>query len=245
MDVTITTIAERPELTDALWTMNHSWPEFMNHDPIGWSHFGRLPTTFADFTLIATDERGEVAARAHSIPFRMAERGELPATGWDQVLMWGFSDRRHGREPDTVSALEIAIRPDLQGHGLSGVLLKALRDNAAKHGFRELVAPVRPNAKHREPSTSMAEYAYRTRDDGLPVDPWMRTHARAGATVDSIAPASMVIAGSLKQWRTWTGMPFDTDGWVEVPGALVPVRCATSHDYAVYVEPNIWMRHTL
>ena len=245
MDVTISTIAERPELIDGLWAMSDSWPEFMLHDPIGWSHFGRLPRTFADFTLIATDERGEVAARAHSIPFRRADNGTLPPNGWDQVLMQGFSDHLHGREPDTVSALDITIRSDLQGHGLSGILLGGLRNNAAERGFRELVAPVRPSAKHREPSTAMAEYAYRTREDGLPVDPWMRTHARAGAVVDSVAPTSMVITGSLEQWRAWTGLPFDTDGWVEVPGALVPVRCAARHDYAVYVEPNVWMRHKL
>jgi hypothetical protein len=29
-----------------------------------------------------------------------------------------------------------------------------------------------------------------------------------------------MIAGSLAQWRAWTGLPFDTDGEVEVPGAL-------------------------
>lgn len=32
---------------------------------------------------------------------------------------------------------------------------------------------------------------------------------------------------------------------VEVPGALVPVTCVPEHDYAVYVELNVWMRHRL
>jgi hypothetical protein len=26
-------------------------------------------------------------------------------------------------------------------------------------------------------------------------------------------------------------------------GALVPVRCVPEHGYAVYVEPNVWVRH--
>jgi hypothetical protein len=63
--------------------------------------------------------------------------------------------------------------------------------------------------------------------------------------IDSVAPASMVIPGSLAEWRKWTGLPFEDAGWVEVPRALVPVRCVPEHDYAVYVEPNIWVRHPL
>lgn len=58
-----------------------------------------------------------------------------------------------------------------------------------------------------------------------------------------VAPASMTVSGTLAQWRRWTGLPFDRDGAVEVPGALVPVHCDTAHDHAVYVEPNVWVRH--
>jgi hypothetical protein len=55
----------------------------------------------------------------------------------------------------------------------------------------------------------------------------------------------MTVAGSLAEWRQWTGLPFDTPGDVEVPGALLPVRCEPDHDFAVYVEPNVWMHHRL
>lgn len=30
-----------------------------------------------------------------------------------------------------------------------------------------------------------------------------------------------------------------------MPEALVPVRCEVEHDYAVYVEPNVWVHHDL
>jgi hypothetical protein len=55
----------------------------------------------------------------------------------------------------------------------------------------------------------------------------------------------MVMAGSLAQWREWTGLPFDRTGDVIVPEALVPVHCDAEHDHAVYVEPNVWVEHTL
>ncbi len=91
----------------------------------------------------------------------------------------------------------------------------------------------------------MTQYIKLTRPDGLPQDAWLRVHVRAGAVIEKVAPASMVMAGSLAQWRAWTGLPFDTGGDVIVPGALVPIKCSATHDYAVYVEPNVWVRHHL
>ncbi|TDD73661.1 N-acetyltransferase [Actinomadura rubrisoli] len=240
----ITTLAERPELAGAVWSMPDAWPEFVTRDLVAQAYFGALARTFPAFTLVATNEADEVVARAHSVPFALdvPGRGALPGTGWDQALVWAFADHREHTAPDTVSAIEIAVRPDCQGQGLSGTMLQAMRENAARVGG--LVAPIRPTRKHLEPRTPMDEYARRVREDGLPADPWLRVHVRAGGTVDTIAPASMTVTGSLAQWRAWTGLPFDAPGQVDVPGALVPVRCVPEHDHAVYVEPNVWVRHS-
>ncbi|MGW5428206.1 N-acetyltransferase [Streptomyces sp. NPDC004059] len=247
MDVKVSSVAERPERVPALFEMADTWPEFVTNDPVGNAHYGRIPTELPQYALFAEDEHGEIVAHAFSVPFALDIDGRrtLPARGWDQILLWAFADLRRGTRPDTVSAISVTIAPHAQGHGLSAVMLSAMRDNARALGFREVVAPVRPSAKHREPHTPITEYAHRTRPDGLPEDPWLRVHARAGATIDSIAPASMTVGASLEEWRRWTGLPFDTAADVEVPGALVPVRCEPERGYAVYVEPNVWMRHPL
>jgi len=91
----------------------------------------------------------------------------------------------------------------------------------------------------------MAEYAFLARDDGLPVDPWLRVHVRAGGEIVAVAPCSMTITGTLDQWRAWTGLPFDETGPVVVPYALTPVLCDVAHDHAAYIEPNVWVRHRL
>ena len=90
----------------------------------------------------------------------------------------------------------------------------------------------------------MAEYAFRTQD-GLPHDPWLRTHVGGGGVMAKMAPASMVIGSSLAKWRERTGLPFDTEGPVDVPHALMPVHCVPSQGYAVHVEPKVWVRHRL
>ncbi|MFJ8924459.1 N-acetyltransferase [Streptomyces sp. NPDC102415] len=246
MDLKITTLAERPELAGALGEMPDTWPAFVLEDLVGWANFPRMATEFPEFVLVATDPGGAVVARGYSVPFALGApgRGRLPEGGWDQVLLWAFSDLRHGRTPDTVSAIEITVTTGRLGQGISGRMVAAMRDNARRLGFRELVAPVRPSAKHAEPGVPMEEYARRVRDeDGLPYDPWLRVHVRAGGVIEGVAPVSMTVSGPLDRWREWTGLPFDTEGPVEVAGALVPVHCAPAHGYAVYVEPNVWVRH--
>ncbi|MFF3674117.1 N-acetyltransferase [Streptomyces sp. NPDC002120] len=245
--IRITTLAERPELADRLWDMKDPWPSFAAHDALAWLLYPRMTTELADYVLVATDGDA-VVARGFSVPFALhagGRDGVLPAQGWDRVLMWAFSDLRRGVRPDTVSAIEITVATDRQGEGISGLMLAAMRDNARARGFAEVVAPVRPSGKPAEPDSSMQEYAYRTRADGLPYDPWLRVHVRAGGVVHAVAPLSMTITGSLAQWREWTGLPFDAAGPVRVPGALAPVHCEPERGYAVYVEPNVWVRHRL
>ncbi|NBE56919.1 N-acetyltransferase [Streptomyces boluensis] len=246
-DVTVTTLAERPELTDRIWALGDAWPVFVTEDPVGWILWGRIIAELPDHVLVATDSQGEVVARAIGVPFALDTegRGTLPEGGWDRVLMWAFSDLRRGAAADTVSAIEITVDPRVQGTGLSYRMLGAMRENVRAHGIHRLVAPVRPSAKHLEPHTPIEEYARRVRPDGLPHDPWLRVHARVGGVIDSVAPASMTVSGSLEQWRTWTGLPFDRPGDVAVPKALVPVHCVPDQGYAVYVEPNVWVRHSV
>ncbi|MGW8995540.1 N-acetyltransferase [Streptomyces zhihengii] len=247
-DLTITTLAERPGLKDALWRMLDTWDEFVTQDPVGWANIGRIVAELPEYVLVATDPEGEVVARAFSVPLALDADGrrELPDRGWDRMMLWAFSDLRHGRTPDTVSAVEITVAAGRQGQGISALMLAAMRDNAARLGFREVIAPVRPSAKSAEPHTSIHEYAHRTREsDGLPYDPWLRVHVRAGGVVEKVAPASMTVSGSTEEWRRWTGLPFEESGETVVPGALVPVRVEAERGYAVYVEPNVWVRHRL
>ncbi|MGH3949171.1 MAG: N-acetyltransferase [Pseudonocardiaceae bacterium] len=246
MTLRITTLAERREFADSVWDMQSSWAEFMHNDPIAGLYYPIARTAYADCVLVADDdaEPGRLVAKSCMVPFASGG-GELPDDGWDAAIRKGWLTREKGLKADAVSALEITIRNDLLGGGLSGKMLAAMRDNAARLGFTELLAPVRPNQKHLEPRVPMSEYAFRTREDGLPYDAWLRVHVRAGAKIVKVAPRSMTVAGTLAEWRAWTGLSFDATGPLEVPKALVPVHVDVEHDHAVYVEPNVWVSHPL
>jgi hypothetical protein len=124
-------------------------------------------------------------------------------------------------------------------------MLDAARRNTARLGYAALVAPVRPTRKHEHPDVAMREYLAWTRPDGLPADPWLRVHVRAGGRIIGVAPHSMTITATLGRWRHWTGLPFDATGPVRVPGGLVAVHCDVARDIATYIEPNVWVRHDL
>ncbi|MEU2662100.1 N-acetyltransferase [Micromonospora sp. DT46] len=239
----VLTLAERPDLRDAMLHMEASWPEYIPPEPmvIGWA-FDRYP----EHQLVVVESDDKVVARAAGVPFAWdGDPASLPDTGWDAVLGMSMLDTSAGRDLTALCALEIAVVPGMQARNMSGRVLAAVKDNARRHGYRDVVGPVRPSGKHAEPHEPMPGYAARTRDDGLPADPWLRVHVRAGGQVLQVCPASMTISGSLAQWRDWTGLPFDTSGPVVVPGALTPVAVNVDHDHAVYVEPNVWVRHPL
>ncbi|KUJ67066.1 acetyltransferase-like protein [Streptomyces albus subsp. albus] len=243
--IEITTFAERPSLIDHAYDIAEDWPTFTSHDLAANALLHQVVREFPEYCVVATDG-DRVVARGLSVPFNTVLQGreEMPDQGWDRVLVWAFHDRRKKNPATMASALEITIDLDYLGRGLSHRMVAALRAAVGRQGHAVLLAPVRPNAKHREPSLPMDAYLRRVRPDGLPEDPWLRVHVKAGATIEKVAPASMTVSGSLAQWRRWTGLPFDRDGLVEVDGALVPVWCDTEHDRAVYVEPNVWVRHS-
>lgn len=240
----IVTLASRPELAASLWGYPGVWPEFMRHDPTGPLYYNYCEQFFAEYVLLAVDG-GQVVARSFSVPLAWdgnpAER--LPDGGWEWAIRRGWATRLDDVQPTMVSALEISVKVDQRGRGLSSLMLDAMRRNVARLGFTDLVAPVRPNGKPAFPDESIGSYLERCTDDGLPADPWLRVHVRAGGRIVNVARLSMSIPGTLSDWREWTGLPFDTPGPVHVPGALCPVICVPDHDWAVYVEPNVWVHH--
>lgn len=228
------------------------WPQYILHEPTGYFvYHASLVDAYLDTIFAVVDRKrpGEVIGRCLSIPFSLGtqpDRCELPDTGWQGLIRWALEDRLVGRPPNALSLLEMTIIPSHRGRGIPWLIIEAVRQHCRAAELGHLVGPVRPVAKHREPLTPMVDYALRTRDeDGLPSDPWLRFHVQAGGRIEKIAPCSMVVAGSLAEWRDWTGESFDESGPTIVPGALNPVHVSISQNHAVYVEPNVWVRHRI
>jgi GNAT superfamily N-acetyltransferase len=238
-------LGERPDLVAPARALGGVDVPFLRHDLPGelaaLDRFARLWPAHS-LVLVAGDR---VVARACSVPLRLGgpDRAELPDHGWDAALVWAAADRLDGVTPTAACAIDIHVDPELRGRGLAGRAVAELRRATAAAGLPELVVPVRPPDKAAEPLTPMADYAARRRADGLPADRWLRVHVRAGGRIERVAPYAMTVAADLETWRRWTGLPFDRDGPVVVPGGLVPAVVDTTTGTATYVEPNVWVRH--
>jgi GNAT superfamily N-acetyltransferase len=232
------TYAERPDLAARTGEIKDTLAEFMGHGEIALRHWGKLRVELPELQLILWDEeRDVVVGHARTMPTREADG--LPG-GIDDMLESWFGDGARP-EPDVLSALVAVVDREHRREGLSRLLVEAMRDLAGRAGYSSLIAPVRPTWKDRYPLIRLERYAWWTREDGLPFDPWLRVHARLGAELLEVCPASMRIEGTAEEWESWAGMAFPDDGDYAVPGALTPVRF--SNGCGVYVEPNVWMRH--
>jgi hypothetical protein len=242
LTVVVLTAAERPDLPDRP-ELENVWPEYNVHAEVTNRYWGRLYEELAEFQFVLYDADADRAlAEGHTIPCRWdGTAGGLPA-GMDGLLEDVFQRRE---PPNALSALAIEIAPAARGAGLSATMIETMGRLARTHGFGDLIAPLRPTWKERYPLTPIERYARWRREDGLPFDPWIRTHVRLGAEILRPEPESLRIAGTVAEWEGWTGLPLPESGEYVFPQGLAPLRVDREADLGLYYEPNVWVRHSV
>jgi hypothetical protein len=239
-------VEERPDLWRPMTEVSAAlWPEFMLNDPVAGEHWDRLPDDFPAFQLALLDERGDIVAANNSAPLAWDGTDDGLPAGWDDQLLRSVSGHDAGTPPEALGALQVTVHRDRQGSGYSGVMVNAMRANAAAHGFRAVIACVRPTDKVRYPLIPIEAYAGWTREDGLPFDPWIRLHVRLGGRLARPSPASMRIEGTVADWREWTGLDLPGSGDYLPDGAAAPVAIDLAADRGVYLDPNVWVVHAV
>lgn len=240
------TLRERPELEDELHRLaDECWPLFLRQrDELGVGRsWPRLFDDFADWQFLVCDSFDRVVAGGQSVPFAWdGTPDDLPET-LASLLERAIAVRGERRRPTALSALAALVRPAARSQGLSRLIVETMRGMAGQWKLEALVAPVRPTLKAAYPLTPMERYVRWTDGEGLPLDPWMRVHARLGAEIVRVAPRTLVIAGKVAAWEAWTDMRFPDSGSYVVPGALQPIIIDRERDEGRYEDPNVWMVH--
>ena len=243
MELEIISPTTRPDLREeAASAFRERWPEFIFHDPIAPQYMDRVREYFGQYDIWFLDA-GRVAAGGWGVPIAWDGTPDGLPEGYDATLVASVEAREAAHVPNTFSVMGAVVATAYDMQGLSGRVLEALVEHAGAAGLAHVVAPVRPTLKHRYPHVSMTEYSTWTRDHGLSIDPWIRTHQRMGATIIKPAPNSLVIPGTVAQWEAWAGMPLPVSGSYVVPGALNLVTVDRDGDRVAYCEENLWMRH--
>ena len=245
MSTRIYTCAERPDLWERAYDQIASvWPEYNEHGDVMNEYWPRLDEDFRDFQFILYDEDRDLAlAHGHSIPLSWDGTVDGLPAGIDEGIEAAMRLYDERGKPNTLSALAVEIPPEHQGGGHSRTMIGGMRDLAARHGFGDLVAPLRPTWKERYPLTPIDRYAAWARQDGLPFDPWIRLHVRLGAEILRPVERSLHITGSVAEWEEWTGTPFPESGTYVFPHGLATLEIDRAADLGDYWEPNVWVRH--
>ncbi|MGZ4471039.1 MAG: hypothetical protein ACXVW2_01030 [Nocardioidaceae bacterium] len=241
--LTLVSTTERADLdAQAATAFAGHWPEFIFHDQDVKQFMDRRARYFADWDFYALDGDALVGA-CYGVPLRWDTTvADLPA-GYTDALGRSVLEHEAGTAPDTLVVMGAMVHREQTGRGRAGQIIGALRRTALDRGLRSVVAPVRPTLKHRYPTVDIATYAGWTRADGLPLDPWLRTHARLGATVLAPAPRSQTMTGTVAEWESWTAMAFPDSGAYVIPEGLALLHVDRDADTGVYHDPNVWMRH--
>ena len=221
------------------------WPEFMLHDQVANQNWRELFDRFLGYQLALYDTANQrVAGMGNSFPLRWDEGLEnLPEDGWDWAFEEAVRNHKQGVKPNFHCAIQIVVRPEYRGQGLSMPMVQAVRAVTKAKGLGSLIIPLRPSDKHRYPLTSLDDYITWKNEKGLPFDPWLRVHVRAGARIIKVCHTSKRIRGSRTEWENWTGLKFPQSGQFIIDGALNPISLDLEKEEGVYIEPNVWIVH--
>ncbi|MEI8408561.1 MULTISPECIES: hypothetical protein [unclassified Kribbella] len=235
--------AAAPELDEeADKRFAEDWPEFIFHDLEVKKYSDRRVEYFRDWEFYLVSG-GRLIAGCWGVPIAWDGTVEDLPGGFTDSLARAVTSYEEGVVPNTFVLMAAAVRNDEQGQGHAGRVITAVRERAAAGGLPQMIAPVRPTLKSRYPLTDISSFMTWTRDDGLPLDPWLRTHVRLGATILAPAPVSQVMTGTVAEWEKWTGMVFPDSGSYVIPEGLTLLEIDRAADTGCYREPNIWMRH--
>ncbi len=222
------------------------WPEYNLHGDVVNQFWNRLYEEFPDYQFILyDDEIHEVLAEGHTVPLAWDGTAEDLPPGIDASLEAGLRLRASGGSGTALCAMAAEIPVRNRDRRLASVILEQMASIARSFKLGWLIAPVRPNWKHRYPLTPIERYITWVNSDGEPFDPWIRVHTRMGGRIAGPIAQSMRITGTVAEWEAWTGMELPESGDYVFPEGLSTLSIDRQANVGSYWEPNVWIVHTL
>jgi len=219
-----------------------SFPECIYHAGISDKYWERIYTDFIDCQIIISDGT-DIAAMANSIPiFAPEDSGDLSDDGWDWAIKNGCDIFDRKIKPNALAGLQAAVNQKLRGGGFGKTCVLEMKKLAKDMGFKKVVIPVRPTKKSDFPEITFDEYV-NMKTDGKYFDPWLNLHHGLGGRLLNICRSSYRLEGDLASWSRLLGMEFARTGKYIIPGGLVPLEVDKENDWAVYLEPSVWIEH--
>lgn len=236
----VSAISRLEEINWAPWLRKSS-------DNMSW-----IASKFPDTQLLVRNESGNVVAALTAN--RINWDGNVQSLGtWDDVVRGskraGDYSSTHVADGNTICLTSSAVDPLTKGEGLAAKLVTEMRQVGRELGVDHLIGPFRPSAygeyKLEHGPVDFAEYCAMTREDGQPLDPWIRNAKRLGMQPLRVEEASMVVEVPMEKFEEYKATYHPTK-WKDFGegrwecGETGSWYVSPENGKATYVEPNLW-----
>lgn len=170
---------------------------------------------------------------------------------WDEVAgnqvglaTYGNTYQNQG---NTLVIMCISVHPKHQGKYLPAVLVDEIKLLAQKLNIDHVISPFRPTNyglhKQENKNAVFKEYCLMTRDDGLPVDAWLRNMVRNGMEPLMVRDNSLVVTVPRSEFEMYK-KKYKKNLWNEIAPNVW--ECGevgiwiVNEEKAIYQEPELW-----
>lgn len=233
-----------------------SWPPWLLENPRA---YVTRAENFPDGQLLLVAENGQLAAYLTSARIEWDGKPESLPT-WDTVV--GMPETTscadtHRPDGNTIFLLAISVDHDFRGQRLTSRLIQEIKGRAIGLSIEHAISPFRPSGygqwKQKQGlfgNETFAEYCEMRREDGQPVDPWLRSLKwnRMELIRDEndqivVRQNSMVVRVPLDTFREYQ-QNYNPELWRQAPSGEI-WECNEAGTWhvgekeAVYREPNV------
>lgn len=172
---------------------------------------------------------------------------------WDDVAGDPTTyEQTYVKDGNSLVLMSMNVYPRLEGYGLARKLIGAAKTQAVKLGVDYIIGSFRPNefgkykAQPGKWNTPFEEYCKMTREDGLPVDSWLRNLTRNGMKPLKVDPKAMTVGVPLDEFFKLLAYYHKNGIWKEVAsgvwecGEVGNWKVDHEKGVATYQESNLW-----
>lgn len=209
-----------------------------------------IATNFPTTQLLLRDSQGDVAATLTTSRINW-DGNPSKLTTWDEVAGGSVEEGDYSTTyiPDgnTICLMSMNVKPDLRGERLAPKLIGGIKIVAEELEIEHVIGPFRPsgygNFKLEHGPTPFGEYCNMRREDGQPIDPWLRSLYRQKMEPLRIENDAMTVEVPLDTFKEYQEA-YRPDKWKEIDKGMWECGETGSwhikEDTAIYGEPNIW-----
>jgi hypothetical protein len=172
--------------------------------------------------------------------------------GWQGSVRVSYQNEQvDHKEPNSLVGLFIFVEENYRKHGWAHNIIEEMKRVGERNRLPQLIIPLRPPSRYKKEYASMpmSEFAALKREDGQPLDHWVRLHVRLGAKVLGVSNTSHQHAFPLKDFHQQFPAPvIKQSGYTLVQqrdGGWYNVYADLERDFVLVNQGCVWVQHPL